>query len=87
MASMALIQDLPEDLPEVIESHFKEVTKQIIGLKNKLEEIKAIEKYYERNSLFELKTITQQNKRKIEQELKNILNVEMSTLINILNFF
>jgi len=58
MASMALIQDLPEDLPEVIESHFKEVTKQIIGLKNKLEEIKAIEKYYERNSLFELKTIT-----------------------------
>ena len=26
--------------------------------KNKFEEIRAIEKYYERNSLFELKTIT-----------------------------
>ena len=70
---MALIQDLPEDLPEVIESYFKEVTKQIIGLKNKLEEIKAIEKYYERNFLFELRTNTQQKKKEIQEKLLNIL--------------
>jgi hypothetical protein len=39
----------------------------MIGLKNKLEEIEAFEKNYERNSLFELETITQQNKRKIQK--------------------
>jgi len=63
---------------ESIERHYKEVTKQMIGLKNKLEEIEAFEKNYERNSLFELETITQQNKRKIQQELLNIWMVESS---------
>jgi len=52
---------------ESIERHYKEVTKQMIGLKKKLEEIEAFEKKYERNSLFELETITQQNKRKIQK--------------------
>jgi hypothetical protein len=52
---------------ESIERHYKEVTKQMIVLKKKLEEIEAFEKNYERNSLFELETITQQNKRKIQK--------------------
>ena len=39
--------------------------------KNKFEEIEAIEKYYERNFLFELATITRQKKRKIQQKLKD----------------
>jgi hypothetical protein len=41
------LQDV-QDLPDFIDSHYKEVTKEIIGLKNKLQEIEAIEKYYER---------------------------------------
>jgi hypothetical protein len=36
-----------------------------------LEEIEAIEKYFERNFLFELTIITRQKKRKIQQKLKD----------------
>ena len=39
------LQDV-QDLPDFIDSHYKEVTKEIIGLKNKLQEIEAIEKYF-----------------------------------------
>ncbi len=39
---------------------------------NKLEEIEAIEKYFERNFLFELTIITRQKKRKIQQKLKRL---------------
>ncbi len=68
MPSRYLLQDL-QDLPDFIESHYKEVTKEIIGLKNKLKEIEANEKYYERNFLFELRTNTQQEKKEIQQKL------------------
>ena len=68
MPSRYLLQDF-QDLPDFIESHYKEVTKEIIGLKNKLEEIEAIEKYYERNFLFELRTNTRQKKKEIQQKL------------------
>jgi CRISPR/Cas system CMR subunit Cmr6 (Cas7 group RAMP superfamily) len=44
---------------------------KIVFLKNKLEEIEAIEKYFERNFLFELTTITRQKKRKTQQKLKD----------------
>jgi hypothetical protein len=44
---------------------------KILFFKNKIEEIEAIEKYYERNFLFELATITRQKKRKIQQKLKD----------------
>ena len=44
---------------------------EIVFLKNKLEEIEAIEKYFERNFLFELTIITRQKKRKIQQKLKD----------------
>ena len=47
------------------------LTQKIVFLKNKLEEIEAIEKYFERNFLFELTTITRQKKRKIQQKLKD----------------
>jgi hypothetical protein len=70
MPSRYLLQDF-QDLPDFIESHYKEVTKEIIEFKNKLKEIEAIEKYYERNFLFELATITRQKKRKIQQKLKD----------------
>ena len=68
------LQDV-QDLPDFIDSHYKEVTKEIIGLKNKLQEIEAIEKYYERNFLFELRTNTQQKKKEIQQKLKNTLDM------------
>ncbi len=45
------LQDV-QDLPDFIDSHYKEVTKEILGLKNKLQEIEAIEKYYEIRELF-----------------------------------
>jgi hypothetical protein len=44
---------------------------KILFKKNKFEEIEAIEKYYERNFLLELSTITRQKKRKIQQKLKD----------------
>jgi hypothetical protein len=64
MPSRYLLQDF-QDLPDFIESHYKEVTKEIIGLKNKLKEIEANEKYHERNVLVE----TQQKKKEIQQKL------------------
>jgi DNA repair exonuclease SbcCD ATPase subunit len=70
------LQDV-QDLPDFIDSHYKEVTKEIIGLKNKLQEIEAIEKYYERNFLFELRTNTQQKKKEIQQKLNNTLANEI----------
>ena len=76
MPSRYLLQDL-QDLPDFIESHYKEVTKEIIGLKNKLKEIEAIEKYYERNFLFQLRTHTQQKKKEIQQKLNNTLANEI----------
>ena len=51
------------------------LTQKIVFLKNKLEEIEAIEKYFERNFLFELTIITRQKKRKIQQKLKDSQNI------------
>ena len=51
------------------------ITQKIVFLKNKLEKIEAIEKYFERNFLFELTTITRQKKRKIQQKLKDSQNI------------
>ena len=76
MPSRHLLQDL-QDLPDLIDSHYKEVTKEIIEFKNKLKEIEAIEKYYERNFLFQLRTHTQQKKKEIQQKLYNILTNEI----------
>jgi len=76
MPSRHLLQDL-QDLPDSIDSHYKEVTKEIIEFKNKLKEIEAIEKYYERNFLFQLRTHTQQKKKEIQQKLNNTLANEI----------
>ena len=54
--------------PNTLEGRLRQ---EIVFLKNKLEEIEAIEKYFERNFLFELTTITRQKKRKIHQKLKD----------------
>ena len=54
--------------PNTLEGRLRQ---KIVFLKNKLEEIEAIEKYFERNFLFELTTITRQKKRKIQQKLKD----------------
>lgn len=58
--------------PNTLEGRLRQ---KIVFLKNKLEEIEAIEKYFERNFLFELGTITRQKKRKIQQKLKNTLDM------------
>ena len=50
---------------------------KILFLKNKIEEIEAIEKYYERNFLFQLRTHTQQKKKEIQQKLNNTLANEI----------
>ena len=76
MRSRYLLPDL-QDLPDFIERHYKEVTKEIIEFKNKLKEIEAIEKYYERNFLFQLRTHTQQKKKEIQQKLNNTLANEI----------
>jgi len=65
MPSRYYLQDFPD----------KEIIQQIIVLKDKLEEIEAIEKYFERNFLFELGTFTRQKKIKIQQKLKNTLDM------------
>jgi ketopantoate reductase len=54
--------------PNTLEGRLRQ---KILFLKNKLEEIEAIEKYFERNFLFELTTITRQKKRKTQQKLKD----------------
>jgi hypothetical protein len=54
--------------PNTLEGRLRQ---EIVFLKNKLEEIEAIEKYFERNFLFELTIITRQKKRKIQQKLKD----------------
>jgi ketopantoate reductase len=54
--------------PNTLEGRLRQ---EIVFLKNKLEEIEAIEKYFERNFLFELTTITRQKKRKTQQKLKD----------------
>jgi hypothetical protein len=51
---------LLQDTPDLVESHYKEVTKEIIDLKNELEEIKATPN-------------TQQKKKEIQGKLLNIL--------------
>jgi CRISPR/Cas system CMR subunit Cmr6 (Cas7 group RAMP superfamily) len=54
--------------PNTLEGRLRQ---KIVFLKNKLEEIEAIEKYFKRNFLFELTTITRQKKRKTQQKLKD----------------
>jgi len=49
---------LLQDTPDLVESHYKEVTKEIIDLKNELEEIKATPN-------------TQQKKKEIQGKLLN----------------
>ncbi len=49
-----------QELPDFIESHYKEVTKEIIDLKSELEEIEASPN-------------TQQKKKEIQEKLFNIL--------------
>jgi hypothetical protein len=54
---------------------------EIIELQKKLREIEAIENYFEKYLLFELKTITQQKKGKIQQKIKKILDTSTSRCI------
>ena len=51
---------------------------KILFFKNKIEEIEAIEKYYERNFLFQLRTHTQQKKKEIQKKLLDILLLTIS---------
>ena len=64
MRSRYLLPDL-QDLPDFIERHYKEVTKEIIDLKNELEEIKASPN-------------TQQKKKEIQKKLLDILLLTIS---------
>jgi len=56
---------LLEDLPKLTEIHYTKILKQIIVLNNKLEEIKAIKKYFARYFNFNLKQL-HNKKRKIQ---------------------
>jgi len=56
---------LLQDTPDLVESHYKEVTKEIIDLKNELEEIKATPN-------------TQQKKKEIQKKLLDILLLTIS---------
>jgi hypothetical protein len=64
MRSRYLLPDL-QDLPDFIECHYKEVTKEIIDLTNELEEIKASPN-------------TQQKKKEIQKKLLDILLLTIS---------
>jgi len=55
-------------------------------LETKLKEIEAIEQYFERNSLFELKTITQQKKENLNENLKNLLTLQSFTVTGNFNY-
>ena len=59
---------LLQDTPDLVESHYKEVTKEIIDLKNELEDLL-------KNELEEIKATpnTQQKKKEIQEKLLNIL--------------
>ena len=63
--------------PNTLEGRLRQ---KIVFLKNKLEEIEAIEKYFERNFLFELTTITRQKKRKTQQKLKDSQDIYLSLI-------
>ena len=82
MPSRYLFQDLQDlkDLPDFIESHFKEVKKEITGLKNKLEEIEAIENYFARNLLFEQKQLHNKRKGKFNKKFKKFLTLQLLTV-------
>ena len=67
---MPLRYDLLEDLPDLILKHNLKKIAEIGALKTKLKETEAIEQYFARNLLYELQTITQQKKRKIQLQIK-----------------
>jgi|694.fasta_scaffold84970_7 hypothetical protein len=72
MRSRYLLPDL-QDLPDFIERHYKEVTKEIIDLKNELEDLL-------KNELEEIKASpnTQQKKKEIQKKLLDILLLTIS---------
>ncbi len=72
------MQDLKFLLLFILETHYADKITEIIALQKKLREIEAIENYFARNLLFELKTITQQKKRKIQQKIQKILDTSTS---------
>jgi hypothetical protein len=75
---MPLRYDHLKDLPNLIKKqHMKkivEIREYINELQTKLQECEAMEQYFERNSLFELKTITQQKKRKLKRKLTKLID-------------
>jgi hypothetical protein len=75
---MPLRYDHLKDLPNLIKKqHMKkiaEISEYINELQTKLQECEAMEQYFERNSLFELKTITQQKKRKLKRKLTKLID-------------
>ena len=72
------MQDLKFLLLFILETQYADKITEIIALQKKLREIEAIENYFARNLLFELKTITQQKKRKIQQKIQKILDTSTS---------
>lgn len=75
---MPLRYDVLEDLPDLILKHNLKKIAEIGALKTKLKETEAIEQYFARNLLYELQTITQQKKRKIQQKIQKILDTSTS---------
>jgi hypothetical protein len=64
---------LLKNLPNVLEKQNKEIINQLIALHDKLTKNKALEKYFERNTLVELLKFTREKKRRIKQKISKLL--------------
>jgi len=81
LIEFVLTNEVLKLVPLFIETHYANKVIEIIELQKKLRKIEAIENYFEKYLLFELKTITQQKKGKIQQKIKKILDTSTSRCI------
>ncbi len=69
---------LLQDLPHVNEIHYSKKIREILELRKKIKELNALENYFSRNLLFELKTIIQQKRKKIQRKLGRFIHTAMA---------
>jgi hypothetical protein len=69
---------LLQDLPHVNQIHYSKKVREILELRKKIRELNALENYFSRNLLFELKTIIQQKRKKIQRKLRRFIHTVMA---------
>lgn len=73
---------LLKDLPKVLDKKFKKVTDELLALDKKYDQNQALQKYFERNSLFELQKLTKAKNKRVKHKIKKIINLTLNELEN-----